>query len=233
MPAAIQRQTSAHVAVSPPPVGDLVGIFVKRNPDSPRNLAEIAGRVAAALGGAAVQLTLEQQRQIVAHKGDMPRLIAAILADLPPSPALASDAEDDEGEGLDPPISLAEGRRRLRALAPSTTIEAWAGPVAGPSELERVHGIPRSTLHDWQKHHAVIGLLKGVRKHVFPLAQFVDGRPLEGLGAVAEAAASPRTAWLWLIEPHPSLGSHTPLGRLKAGKAEDIIALAKRDFGQS
>jgi hypothetical protein len=40
-------------------------------------------------------------------------------------------------------------------------IEEWAGPAAGPVELERDYGIRRSTLHNWQRHGAVIGLLKG------------------------------------------------------------------------
>lgn len=227
-----QRQAKASIVMSPPPVGELVGMFVKRNPGSPRNLAETAGRVAAAFGGAAVKLTLEQQRQIVARQHEMPRLIAAILAKWE-VPASAQTAEEDQGEGMGELISLTEGRQRLKSYTNPTPIEAWAGAVAGPGELESAHAIPRSTLHSWHKQHAVIGLLKGTRKHVFPLAQFIDGRPAEGLSQVVEAAGSPRTAWSWLIEAHPSLNARTPLAHLKAGKTLEVIDLANRDFGQS
>jgi len=77
-----------------------------------------------------------------------------------------------------------------------------------------------------------VGLLSGVRKHVFPLAQFVDGRPVAGLAPVVAAAGAARTAWLWLIEPHPSLAGQTPLDRLKAGSVAVVTSLADRDFGQ-
>ena len=38
------------------------------------------------------------------------------------------------------------------------SLESWAGEVAGPSELARRYGVSRSTLHDWQRRNAVIGL---------------------------------------------------------------------------
>ncbi len=55
-------------------------------------------------------------------------------------------------------------------------------------------------LHDWQRRGAVIGLLKGERKHVFPLAQFVDGRPVEGMPQVTPIIRNPPVAWQWLIQ---------------------------------
>src|SRR3546814_4608081 len=82
---------------------------------------------------------------------------------------------------------------RTDTLFPYTTLfrstkaplEEWAGPVAGSSALHN-RGIARSTLHDWQKRGQVVALLAGARKHAFPLEQFVDGRPMEGIADVVE-----------------------------------------------
>ena len=62
----------------------------------------------------------------------------------------------------------------------SMLIEDWAGRVAGSTYLEENLRIARSTLHRWQRRNEVVALRKGGRKHVFPLAQFVDGRPVAG-----------------------------------------------------
>jgi hypothetical protein len=144
-----------------------------------------------------------------------------------------SRVEESVGAGLGTQLDSAEATRRLKAFALPIRVEDWAGEVAGPTEIERRFGIRRSTLHDWQKQRAVVGLLSGVRRHVFPIAQFIDGRPVEGLSRIVDTVGASRTAWLWLIEPHPSLRGQTPLDRLKAGDLARIVDLAERDFGQS
>jgi len=221
--------------LSPPPVGELLGLFVKSNPGSTKSRVETAGRAAAALGGAAVKLTAQQQRRVVAHKDEIADIIVAALAELDAGVSRASDGvgDDDSGEGLGDLLDVEIGRNRLNIYATSIAIEDWAGPVAGSTDLERNFCISRSTLHGWQQKHAVVGLLNGVRKHVFPLAQFIERRPVEGLQPVVRAAGSPRAAWLWLMQPHPSLGNRSPLDRLKAGCSAQVGALADRDFGQS
>ncbi len=217
-----------------PAVGEVVDMFVRHNPQTPRKIAERAGRLTAALGAAAAKLSIQQQIDLAANKEKFGDLFVAMLADLQPRP----EHDDtptliEQGAGLGQQLGAAEGRRRLQAYATPMKIEDWAGPVAGPSELERNYGIRRSTLHDWQKQRAVIGLLAGQRKHVFPITQFIDGRPVEGLAGVVSQVGSPRTAWLWLVEPHPSLRGARPLDRLKAGETALVIELAERDFGQS
>ncbi len=117
-----------------------------------------------------------------------------------------------------------------KATAMPIRLINWAGDVAGSTKLEREYGIPRTTLHGWQKQSRVVALLTGARKHVFPLAQFIDGRPVEGLAEIVTATGSPRTAWAWLVEPHLSLGARAPLDRLKAGEVSAVAGLAKRDF---
>jgi hypothetical protein len=140
-----------------------------------------------------------------------------------------SRREQAEGPGLGARLSPDVGRRRLADYAEALTLEDWAGPVAGPNDLERQYGIRRSTLQDWRRSGAVIGLLKGVRKHVFPISQFVDGRPVKGLAKIQEIIGDPRTAWLWLVEP-AKREDQTPLARLRRDEVDDVLDAAREDF---
>jgi hypothetical protein len=144
--------------------------------------------------------------------------------------AIGKPIEVSQGAGLPAPIDLDEGRRRLAAFAEPMRLEDWAGPVAGPAEIEKTFGTKRSTLHDWQRRGAVIGLLKGERKHVFPLAQFVDGRPVVGMAQVTRIIANPRVAWQWLIRRKAEMGA-TPLDLMKSDRLDEVLAAAERDFG--
>lgn len=167
---------------------------------------------------------------------------AAVLAWLRSCKAdsfLADDTElplDLEGSVLDedmpgaPHLSRPDSPSPWRAPSAPARLANWAGDVVGSTKLERDYGIPRTTLHGWQKQHRVVALLSGTRKHVFPLAQFVDGRPVEGLTEVILAAGSPRAAWLWLIRPHSSLDAQAPLDRLKAGDLLAVTRLAENEF---
>ncbi|MBA8853387.1 hypothetical protein FHW20_004367 [Ochrobactrum intermedium] len=83
---------------------------------------------------------------------------------------------------------------------------------------------------DWYKRGAVIGLLKGERKHVFPRAQFVDGRPVGGMSEVTRIIGNPRVAWQWVVQPKLSIGG-TPLELLKQGQVSTVPDEAERDFG--
>lgn len=111
----------------------------------------------------------------------------------------------------------------------------WAGPVAGPTVIERHYGIPRSTLHRWQKRSEVVWLnIRTSRKPVFPLRQFVDGRPADGIGDIVQAFGDPRAAWLWLITANPALDDTTPLERLLEQDRDGVFeALKKKGVGRS
>ncbi|RWQ32463.1 antitoxin Xre/MbcA/ParS toxin-binding domain-containing protein [Mesorhizobium sp.] len=114
----------------------------------------------------------------------------------------------------------------------SLRIEDWAGAVAGPTYLEARFGIPRSTLHWWQRHNDVVALRKGARKHVFPLAQFIDGRPAPGIRQVLSLIVNPRPAWLWLTSPSPRLDGRIPIEMLRQDLAAEVIRAA-RDFSST
>lgn len=146
--------------------------------------------------------------------------------------AWGTSAEPMRGKGLGEVLSLAEGRARLAAYATPMPIEEWAGPVGGAKDIEAQFGVGRSTLSNWYKNGAVVGLLRGQRKLAYPLEQFIDGRPLEGLSDVMAAAPDPRSAWLWLRQPHGALDDETPLDLLRVGKRDQVIALAARDLSR-
>ena len=169
-----------------------------------------------------------QFKELIAQIADEPEGASAPLTLI-----AKSAAEVSQGAGLGKVLSAEEGRARIVEHATPTRVEDWAGPLAGPTELERDFGVARSTLHTWQRQGVVIGLLVGVRKHAFPTEQFVDGRPVTSLGEVVEAIGDPRAAWLWLREPNPGLAGVTPLARLKAGATDKVVEMARSNFADA
>jgi hypothetical protein len=104
----------------------------------------------------------------------------------------------------------------------------WAGPVAGPTLLERHFGIPRSTLYRWQKRNEVIWLnTRSSRKPVYPLRQFVDGRPEDGIGDVVQLFGDPRAAWQWLLQPNGEFDGSAPLDLLLTGAKVQVVEAAR------
>ncbi|RUW71238.1 MAG: hypothetical protein E5V66_18400 [Mesorhizobium sp.] len=127
-------------------------------------------------------------------------------------------------DGMDDRSGAGTGQARL--------IEEWAGPVAGSTELERRFRIPRSTLHWWQRHNDVIALRSGARKHVFPVVQFLDGRPIPGIRQVLSFIPNPRLAWQWMIRRSPLLSGRIPVEMLREDSI-DKVAAAAREFSLS
>lgn len=213
---------------------EIAAVIARHNAGKPKSVVEATGRLAARLAAAAAALPLASQKKLLTGKPkqDIKRMAGALLelsSDAPaeriavPEPA---DIERSKGSGFGKLLGIEEGRRGLDEFATPMRVEEWAGPVAGPVELERNYGIRRSTLHTWQRRGTVIGLLKGERKHVFPLEQFVDGRPIEGLARIIEIAPSPRSAWLWLVQRSPLLGGKRPVDLLKQGRVEEVVEAA-------
>jgi len=194
--------------------------------------ANIAGFAAAAF----VNLPQVVQSKLSANEGEMVDFIFKAFANLAAANSdtielkMATQVEPRKGKGLGPILSLDDGNRAIKAYAEDLPLEAWAGPVAGSTELERDLGVGRTTLHTWQKNGSVIGLLKGTKKHVFPREQFLDGRPLEGIVEVNRIAGNPRTAWLWLRTPNPVLAGKRPVELLKANRQGDVVKAAQGYF---
>jgi hypothetical protein len=234
---ASKSDTAGGFAVKAAAMADILKVLARHNPGLSKTALMATGKVVVAISAATAQLTTEQQQKIVSREDKLAEALGAVVADLAArdTPLLTvltveRPVEASKGAGLGKLLELDEGRRRLSTYSTPVRIEDWAGAVAGPAEIEKAFGTKRSTLHDWQKRGAVIGLLKGERKHVFPLAQFVDGRPVQGMSDVNRIIGNPRTAWQWLTQPKPSIGG-APIDRLKAGKIGEVIAAAEQDFG--
>ena len=67
---------------------------------------------------------------------------------------------------------------------------------------------------------------------MIPMAQFVEGRPISGIGRVLEIAhGSAGLAWSWLRTPHVDFHAEPPLRALSAGQEAAVCAAAERSIG--
>jgi hypothetical protein len=106
--------------------------------------------------------------------------------------------------------------------------EDWAGPVAGPTAIERHFGIPRSTLFRWQKRNEAIAInSRSSSKPVFPLRQFLDGRPVDGLAEVISVLGNQKEAWKWLVTPYAGFHGEQPINCLLDGSISEVIKAAE------
>jgi len=226
---------------SAPVKAELIGLIAKHSPKTSRSQIEILGRATGVAAEEIAKLTADQQRRLAARR----IALRALLVEVADAPDEAAEADRiilkpkgpvivSQGEDPGELLSLEEGRRRAHeyALATGDAFESWAGPTAGPVEASSKLGVSRSTLHAWQTKGLAIALLDGVRKTVFPLEQFVDGKPVAGMGDVLRVIGDPQVAWMWLKEPSPLLNGATPLARLKRGRIEEVLQTAQTNFGQ-
>ncbi len=238
MTAAQARRSTSRgtVKMVSPVLEDVIGMFAQRNPKFNKGALREVGKLVAEFGLTATKLSPSARKRLIAQKARLAKFIVEISAGSETVPqalklAAKAPAEVSQGKGLGKLLSADEGKARIANYATPTQVEDWAGPLAGTTELKRNFGVARSTLYNWQKQGAIIGLLVGVRKHAFPIEQFMDGRPVSGLGRVIEVIGEPRTAWLWLREPNPGLGGASPLARLKAGASDKVVEMARSNFG--
>ncbi|MER8372736.1 hypothetical protein [Mesorhizobium sp. M1406] len=187
------------------------------------------GKIAGSIASAVTLLSPKHQRAIDTIHADLPGLASKFVR------ALAAEAARRGESGItgatNPPTTLLAD---IEQTSPpksddleSMLIEDWAGRVAGSTYLEENLRIARSTLHRWQRRGEVIALRKGGRKHVFPLAQFVDGRPVAGIRAVLSLIGNPRLAWLWLTRPSADLEGQVPIDLLRQDQVEEVVEAAR------
>lgn len=189
----------------------------------------LAAQIASLTAVAASGLPISLLTQIGGRKDLFTQLVTTLMdfANVQSADTPASGIA--KGAGLGAVVDLADGRKALHEYAVDVPLEAWAGPLAGSSEIERDMHIRRQTLNNWRNSGDVIAFLKGVSKHVYPLAQFVDGRPVKGLAEISTAAGSQRTAWLWLNEKSPLLAGKAPIDLLRQDKVE-VVRKAAEDY---
>lgn len=214
-------------------VASEVSEALTRQPGLAKGAAANTAQIVAAVAAAVVGLPPAQQRRLKSKSADFANMIAALARDDIPAKRIEipepATVEARKGTSFGELIDIEEGRRRLSAYATKVPLEEWAGPVAGSSALHD-RGIARSTLHDWQKRGQVVALLAGARKHAFPLEQFVDGRPVEGIADVLKIAGNPRRAWLWLVQQSPLLSNKRPIALLKQDRKDKVVEAARTIF---
>jgi hypothetical protein len=186
------------------------------------------GKIAGSIASAVTLLSPKHQRAIDAIHADLPGLASKFVR------ALAAEAARRSEAGIagvtNPPTPLADVEPPSLPKSDdleSMLIEDWAGRVAGSTYLEEHLRIARSTLHRWQRRGEVIALRKGGRKHVFPLAQFVDGRPVAGIRDVLSLITNPRLAWLWLTRPSAQLDGRVPIDLLRQDEVDEVVEAAR------
>ncbi|RVC57294.1 hypothetical protein EN759_36120, partial [Mesorhizobium sp. M00.F.Ca.ET.038.03.1.1] len=62
---------------------------------------------------------------------------------------------------------------------------------------------------------------------VFPLAQFLDGRPTPGIRQVLSSISNPRLAWQWLIRPSPLVDHRVPIEMLRKDLSAEVASAAR------
>jgi len=237
MTALSKASKSSGKHIHTPAEAEIRAIFAHRNPRMPARALTPLAKLVANFADVVAGLAADQREKIPTSKTVLRTMLlkAARLGtgpsvDEPQDVAVAPAIERHTGTGLGDLLSLELGRERLAQYVHTRPLESWAGPVAGPVEIEKQFHVARSTLNEWHRRGAVIGLLRGERKHVYPLEQFVDARPLQGIGDVAKIAPDERAAWLWLRQPHGRFDMRPPLDLLKAGQRDEVIEAAERDF---
>ncbi|UCI31400.1 antitoxin Xre/MbcA/ParS toxin-binding domain-containing protein [Mesorhizobium sp. B4-1-4] len=192
-----------------------------------RSTVVSVGKIAGSIASAVTLLSPKLQRAIDTIHADLPGLAQKFVR------ALAAEAARRSEAGTAGTTNLPRGLLADEAPPPqsddleSMLIEDWAGRVAGSTYLEENLRIARSTLHRWQRRGDVIALRKGGRKHVFPLAQFVDGRPVAGISDVLSLIGNPRLAWLWLTRPATQLDGRIPIDLLRQDQVEEVVEAAR------
>jgi hypothetical protein len=206
----------------------------RHEPGFAKTAAANTAQIVAAVAAAVIGLPASQQKRLKSRTGDLTDMITAWARDERADDRMAivvpTAVEVRKGTGFGELVDIEEGQRRLAEYAIDVPLQEWAGPLAGSSTLTQDMGIARSTLHDWQRRGEVIALLKGARKHVFPLAQFIDGRPAEGIRDILRLVDSPRRAWFWLVNPSPLLDNKLPIDLLKQERTRDVVDAARTVF---
>lgn len=235
---ALSRSTkSSSKHIDTPAEAEIRAIFMHRNPRIPARALTPLAKLVTTFADVVAELAADQREKIPTSKAVLrTMLLKATRTRGEPEEGgrrntdMEQAVEHHKGTGLGELLSLEEGRERLAKYVQTRPLESWAGPVAGPSEIEKQLHVARSTLNEWHRRGVVIGLLRGERKHVYPLDQFVDARPMRGIADVAKIAPDERAAWLWLRQPHGRFDMRLPLDLLRMGQRDEVIQAAERDF---
>lgn len=202
-----RRETAALLA------NEIEDAIVRIDGTARRKSIEAAARIGGLVSAVVFEMPREARESLLDHQG-IEKAVTDFVYGL--SGAVSpGDDPDTDGNGVIPDSIL-------------TPVSDWAGPVAGPTLLEEEYGISRSTLHRWQKRGEAIAFRTGGRKHVFPLLQFVDGRPVPAIDTLLRLIGSPRDTWLWLTQPCALLENDRPIDLLRKDLVLEVLDAARK-----
>jgi uncharacterized protein (DUF2384 family) len=190
----------------------------KHDPTIREPAAKAASKLAGLLASRIAVQTQAVQRAFKAIERDVDRYGADFVAHLIREATAGTDNRIKRFNASPPP-EAGGGALQL--------VDDWAGPVAGPTVIEQHYGIPRSTLYRWQKRNEAVALNTRTSKPVFPLKQFVDARPADGISSLISVFGDQRIAWKWLMQPNDGFGGRPPLTVLLDGNVELVINSAR------
>ena len=188
----------------------------ERDPTAPLGAIHVIAELVSVIASQLLAQTQATQRTLMTMKDDIAEYGTEFVAQL------IGEAGKDVRSRVERTMAAIPTVRGLQLA------DDWAGPVAGPTLIERHFGIPRSTLYRWQQRGEVVSInTRTSKKPVFPLRQFVDGRPADGIAeTIAAFDRDPRAAWLWLVTPNVNFDQRAPLDILLQGKVERVVAKA-------
>lgn len=208
---------------------EVEAVLAQHDPIMRKKTRVSAGLLSGHMIAAISALSRRRHQAIDAMQGDLAGLATEFVATLAEAAMREFRTTGQPKSGAPTAQSAATFvRRNAHDDLGSMVVEDWAGPVAGPTFLQETFAIPRSTLYRWQLRNEVIGLRKGGRKFVFPLEQFVDGRPAPGIRQVFTIIGHPRLTWFWLTHECRFLNLQRPIDLLRIDKVDEVTAAARR-----
>lgn len=220
--------------------GEIRNAIARDNRSFPFDRLSVTVRVGRPVIDAIIALPDDLLQRLYEHHvhGRLEEVLHNAFSDMPSPPPrerIGIDIDDKPvvesiGEGIGPQLDPEEGMQRLLAVADDICLNERLGRLADAAEVERQLAIPRSTLQAWRSQGRVIAFKDHRRKYLYPLEQFVDAKPVDGVRDVLQIIKYPYTALTWLNRPKPSLRG-VPLELLKQGRLYDVLEAAERDFG--
>ncbi len=197
-------------------------LIIENDPTVRQGAVKVAGKLAGMIASSLAVQTQVVQRALPVLAPKLQQLGDAFVT------TIVSEA----AEKFDPAIERFRPepvRENPHSVAVGGLSADWAGSVAGPTVVERHFGIARSTLFRWQKRNEVVALRSGSSsRYVFPLKQFIDGRPADGIAAVIAIFADHRASWQWLMGVDGKVVGLSPIDLLLDGQVAKVIEAAKR-----
>lgn len=136
----------------------------------------------------------------------------------------------DCGAGIGTVLPPDAAPSSLVDLAQDLPITAWAGEVETASILAPRLAASPEILAEWADRRIAIAFGDEPDQRLYPVEQFINGRPVPGLADVLAIIGHARVAWLWLRTSRPAINDCSPLDYLKAGDIQNAMLLARRDF---